>query len=75
MIADITPTVQEGRRYYDVSEILALGATYNIIFGERGNGKTFAVCRLIVDAYLDEQLPSAYIRRLDEMIKQENLRI
>lgn len=73
MTADTTPTVQEGRRYYDPSEILALGATYNIIFGERGNGKTFSVCRLIIDAYLDEQLPSAYIRRLDEMIKQGNL--
>lgn len=73
MTADTTPTVQEGRRYYDPSEILALGATYNVIYGERGNGKTFSICRLIVDAYLDEQLPSAYIRRLDEMIKQGNL--
>lgn len=61
------------RRYYDPSDILALDATYNLIYGERGNGKTFAVCHLILKAYFDEGLPSAYIRRLDEMIKQGNL--
>lgn len=61
------------RRWYDPSNILALDATYNLIYGERGNGKTFAICKLILDAYIDEDLPSAYIRRLDEMIKQGNI--
>lgn len=59
--------------YYSSDEIDKLGATYNIIYGQRSNGKTFAICRKIIDAYIDEGLPSAYIRRLDEMIKPSNL--
>lgn len=68
-----TETIATDRRWYDPADILALDATYNLIYGERGNGKTYSICRLIIDAYLDEDLPSAYIRRLDEMIKQGNL--
>lgn len=60
-------------QYYDISGIDALDAVYNLIYGKRSNGKTFAVCRKIIDAYLDEDLPSAYLRRLDEMIKPKNL--
>lgn len=59
--------------YYDISAIDALDAIYNLIYGKRSNGKTFAVCRKILDAYLDEGKPSAYIRRLDEMIKPKNI--
>lgn len=71
--AAICNDMQQDRRWYDPADILALDATYNLIYGERGNGKTFAICRLILQAYFDENLPSAYIRRLDEMIKQGNL--
>lgn len=60
-------------QYYDISAIDELDAVYNLIYGQRSNGKTFAVCRKIIDAYLDEDLPSAYIRRLDEMIKPKNI--
>lgn len=73
MAKDTTETISTDRRWYDPADILALDATYNLIYGERGNGKTYSICRLIVDAYIDEDLPSAYIRRLDEMIKQGNL--
>lgn len=73
MKGDTTETKDIKRRWYDPSDILALDATYNIIYGERGNGKTFAICHLILQAYIEEQLPSAYIRRLDEMIKQGNI--
>ena len=59
--------------YYSSKGIDALDATYNLIYGKRSNGKTFAICRKILDAYFDEDLPSAYIRRLDEMIKPKNL--
>ena len=59
--------------YYDITAIDKVDAVYNLIYGKRSNGKTFAVCRKILDAYLDEGLPSAYIRRLDEMIKPKNL--
>jgi len=69
-LATKTPT-----EYYDSSSIDALDATYNLIYGQRSNGKTFRICRKILDAYLDpdKKLPSAYIRRLDEMIKPSNM--
>ena len=73
MGTEITETLEDQRRFYDPADILALDATYNLIYGERGNGKTFAVCHLILKAYFEEHLPSAYIRRLDEMIKQGNI--
>ena len=60
-------------QYYDISGIDALDAVYNLIYGKRSNGKTYSVCRKIVDGYLDEGLPSALIRRLDEMIKPKNI--
>ena len=60
-------------QYYDISGIDALNAVYNLIYGKRSNGKTYSVCRKIVDGYLDEGLPSALIRRLDEMIKPKNI--
>lgn len=64
---------ENNNSYYDISAIDALDAVYNLIYGKRSNGKTFAICRKILDAYFDEDLPSAYIRRLDEMIKPKNL--
>lgn len=73
MIDSTTEHVVQSRRWYDPADILALDATYNLIYGERGNGKTFSICHLILQAYFDEGLPSAYIRRLDEMIKQGNI--
>lgn len=63
----------EDIKYYDIEPIDSLDATYNLIYGPRGNGKTWKLCRKIVDAYLDEQLPSAYLRRLDEMLKPKNI--
>ena len=59
--------------YYSSKEIDALDATYNLIYGQRSNGKTYCICRKILDAYFNEDLPSAYIRRLDEMIKPKNI--
>lgn len=61
--------------WYDISAIDALDAVYNIIYGKRSNGKTYSVCKKILDAYLDPEdpLPSVYIRRLDEMLKPKNL--
>lgn len=73
VVENTTENIETARRWYDPSDILALDATYNLIYGQRGNGKTFAICHLILQAYFDEGLPSAYIRRLDEMIKQGNL--
>lgn len=73
MAKDTTEIIATDRRWYDPADILALDATYNLIYGERGNGKTFSICHLILEAYFEEDLPSAYVRRLDEMIKASNI--
>lgn len=59
--------------YYSYNNIDKLDATYNLIIGQRSNGKTFGWCRKAIDAYLDEGLPSAYIRRHDEQIRPTNI--
>ena len=59
--------------FYSYTEIDEIGALYNLIIGQRSNGKTFGALRKVVDAYLEEDLPSAYIRRLDESIKPKNI--
>lgn len=59
--------------YYSYINIDKLDATYNLIIGQRSNGKTFGWCKKAIDAYLDEELPSAYIRRYDEQIRPTNL--
>lgn len=59
--------------YYSYHNIDKLNATYNLIIGQRSNGKTFGWCRKAIDAYIDDGLPSAYIRRLDEQIRPTNI--
>lgn len=63
----------EENQYYNYDKIDALNATYNLIYGQRGNGKTYGACRKIIKSYVKEGKPSAYIRRLDEMIKPMNI--
>lgn len=64
---------RESSPYYNSDQIDELDAVYNLIYGPRSNGKTFEYCRKSIDAYLGEDLPSAYVRRLDEMIKPSNI--
>lgn len=64
---------ERGKPFYSCRKIDEQDATYNLIYGKRSNGKTFKICRKIIVKYLAYDLPSAYIRRLDEMIKQGNL--
>lgn len=61
--------------FWNITPILKHKATYNIIYGQRGNGKTYGVCKKIIDEYLNTGTPSAYIRRLDEMIKPANIQL
>ena len=41
----------EGVKYYSLAPILSKDAQYNIIFGERSNGKTYAILKYILDDY------------------------
>ena len=73
VIAYLEAEEEKGKAFYNCSKLDELDATYNLIYGKRANGKTFKICRKIIVKYLSEELPSAYVRRLDEMIKQGNL--
>lgn len=54
------------QEYYDIKPILQENAHYNVIIGERSNGKTYAVLSLIVDNYINDGKQSALIRRMQE---------
>lgn len=52
--------------YYSLDAIKAEHAHYNLIIGERSNGKTFAVLSEIVKNYYETGKQGAYIRRMSE---------
>ena len=53
------------KQYYSLEKILSEHALYNIIYGQRANGKTYSVVHLMIEHYCKTGVPSAYIRRLD----------
>lgn len=55
--------------YYQLDNILAKNADYNIIFGERSNGKTYATLRYALLRYIETGEQSAYIRRWKEDLR------
>ena len=59
--------------HYDIAPIDATGAIYRMIIGQRSNGKTYSVCKHIVEDYLNEGKRGAYIRRYEESITPKNL--
>lgn len=67
--AEIVPAAPVVSEYYDYTSIMDIDAVYRIIIGQRSNGKTFGWCRMCLENYLEFGLPSAYVRRLDEMLK------
>jgi len=52
--------------FYSLTEIDKKKALYNVIFGERSNGKTFAVLEKIIRNYVNNGEKGAYIRRYRE---------
>ena len=50
-------------KYYSLNSILKKNADYNIIFGERSNGKTYAALSYAIEQYLKTGKQTAYIRR------------
>ena len=51
------------KKYYSLKKIMAENADYNVIIGERSNGKTYACLQLILDDYIKSGVSGAYIRR------------
>ncbi len=59
--------------YYSADKILAEGSTYNVIIGQRSNGKTFDCVSRALEEFIKEDNPSVYIRRYDESITPANI--
>lgn len=53
-------------KYYSLKEILKRDAQYNVIIGERSNGKTYAVEKLILENYFKGKGDGGIIRRWRE---------
>lgn len=54
------------QKFYSPAKIDKRDAVYNVIFGERSNGKTFALLRKALHLFIDTGKQSAYIRRWKE---------
>ena len=50
-------------KYYRLDKIDETGAHYRLIFGERSNGKTYAVKERILERYAKDRMQGALIRR------------
>lgn len=50
-------------KYYSLNKINKKNATYNVIFGERSNGKTYATLKQALENYFVTGSQFAYIRR------------
>ena len=59
--------------FYDISKIDATGATYRMIIGQRSNGKSYSVCRHIIENYITKGERGAYVRRWEEDITPKNI--
>lgn len=53
-------------KYYSTNKIDAKKATYNVIFGERSNGKTYALLHKSLKQYFNDGSQFAYVRRWKE---------
>ncbi len=56
-------------KFYDLGEILGKNADYNLIFGERSNGKTYAALRYGLEQFINTGKQMAYIRRWREDLR------
>lgn len=50
-------------KYYSLKKILKYNATYNVIFGERSNGKTYAVQEYALERFIKYGEQFAVVRR------------
>ena len=60
-------------RYYTLKNILAKNCVYNVIIGERSNGKTCAVLSHFIDEYFEHERQFAVVRRWDTDIQPQKM--
>ena len=63
--------MKEKERFINLSSVLAKQALYNLLIGERSNGKTFAVLEHALTEYWKNGSELAYIRRWADDFKQK----
>lgn len=56
---------QENKKYYSLKNILSYNADYNVLIGERSNGKTYAVDYHCLEEYWEKGHQMALVRRWD----------
>lgn len=56
-------------QFYSLDRILEKKADYNIIFGERSNGKTYALLKYALERYIKTGEQFAYVRRYREDLR------
>ena len=54
------------QKFYSLKNILAKNAQYNVIFGERSNGKTYSVLKYAIERYAETGEQLAIVRRWQE---------
>ena len=61
------------KKFYNLKPILKRNATYNVIIGERSNGKTFACLVYALKKYFETGEQFAYVRRWSTDVKPMRL--
>lgn len=56
-------------KFYSLTNILNTKSDYNLIIGQRSNGKTYACCKYCIEQYKKYKKRFAYIRRWSEDLK------
>lgn len=74
VVEDAAPNEEkELKMFYDIGPIDETNAVYRMIIGQRSNGKTYSVCRHVIENYFEKGERSAYIRRYEEDITPKNI--
>lgn len=60
---------KESIKFFSLKRLDATGCKYRIAFGERSNGKTYAVLNKIIVNYVNNNKQGAYIRRWEDDLK------
>jgi hypothetical protein len=61
--------IKRKNKFYSLNMILKTNSIYNVIFGERSNGKTYSVLKYGVEQYFKTGGEIAIVRRLQEDIR------
>lgn len=64
---------EERSKWWDRTSLDNTGAVYRVAVGGRGIGKTYSVCKTIIEDYFNKGKRGAYIRRYEEEITPKNI--